>query len=567
MDKSRRRSLVTGGYLGIAGAAGALTSTLSAAAPKAGQVTAQASRETAQAARASHTVTSLGINLSSTHYWDSERALVDLMKMAERWDTKDHRDKGFTFDADGYPLSLPDGKALTAILFTFPSEGEVIKEPQRFIKSGRYVVLYDGAEASWGNQARKNTNVFRVHAPGSVVSEARGRIVFSMDFTGEKYYQANIEVFSVNSAAPIRNIRIIPLDMEASFQKNPWTNEFLSLWSGVKAFRFMDTLGTNNSKQKEWNNRPRLTHQSWSEGVPFETLIDLCNRQNIDGWFCIPHLATDDYVERLAQLLKQTLKTKAYIEYSNEVWNWQFGQAQYALARYGELKLPKAAGGGIGGAMEFYSHRSKQIFSIFDKVYGADRPNRIVRVLGGQSAVGGLIEGMLKYEDVYKSADALATAPYFGVLPPGQPLPAKEIIEKWSLDDWFEKINSSGLPSHIKLINDNKALATKYGLPLIAYEGGQHLIGNPDQLDNDKITKALLAVNGDPRMEAVYAKYLNAWAEASGGLFCHFSSTGLWSKWGSWGVLQSPFQPLNSSPKYQALAKWANSRGQKMRLK
>ena len=59
-------------------------------------------------------------------------------------------------------------------------------------------------------------------------------------------------------------------------------------------------------------------------GVSLEYQIALVNTLNVNAWFNIPHLADDDYIQNMALLIRDTLNPslKAYIEYSNEIWNW-----------------------------------------------------------------------------------------------------------------------------------------------------------------------------------------------------------------------------------------------------
>ena len=46
-------------------------------------------------------------------------------------------------------------------------------------------------------------------------------------------------------------------------------------------------------------------------------------------WVNIPHNATDDYILNVARIMlsELNLSNNIYVEYSNEVWNWQFRQA------------------------------------------------------------------------------------------------------------------------------------------------------------------------------------------------------------------------------------------------
>ena len=63
-------------------------------------------------------------------------------------------------------------------------------------------------------------------------------------------------------------------------------------------------------------------------GVSYEDCIELANEAHKDMWINIPALATTDYVQQLAQLIHTKLDPglKVYVEYSNETWNWAFGE-------------------------------------------------------------------------------------------------------------------------------------------------------------------------------------------------------------------------------------------------
>src|SRR5581483_8613189 len=125
-------------------------------------------------------------------------------------------------------------------------------------------------------------------------------------------------------------------------------------------------------------------------------------------WFCMPHRADDDFVRRFARLVHERLDPglKVYVEYSNEVWNYQFGQTRYAQEQGTALKL------GNPENLRYYSQRSVEIFKIWESVFG--RTKRLVRVLAAQAVNPWSSEQVLKWHDAYQHADALAIAPYFG---------------------------------------------------------------------------------------------------------------------------------------------------------
>ena len=107
-----------------------------------------------------------------------------------------------------------------------------------------------------------------------------------------------------------------------------------------------------------------------------------------------------------------------------------------------------------------------------------------------------------------------------------------------------------------------KKVADTFGLSLVAYEGGQHLVGIQGGENIDAMTARFHEANAHPAMGALYRKYLVAWMACGGDLFCHFSSVGQWSKWGSWGSLQYADEDPAQSPKFTAMMTWAKQRGQ-----
>ena len=211
-------------------------------------------------------------------------------------------------------------------------------------------------------------------------------------------------------------------------------------------------------------------------------------------------------------------------------------------------------------AWHFTAHRSKEIFAIFDTVYGgrSNAAKQIVRVLATQAVNPYVSEQILDFEAAGKSADVLATAPYFGLITPPQAVdpnaksPA-ETVERMTVPLVFDVLEQISLPEALESVQKQKAVADKYGLKLVAYEGGQHAVGISGAENNDKITALFLADNRDERMGTLYTRYLDGWKQNGGDLFCNFSSVGMWSKWGSWGLLESQ---ADDTPKYQAVIAW-----------
>jgi hypothetical protein len=107
-----------------------------------------------------------------------------------------------------------------------------------------------------------------------------------------------------------------------------------------------------------------------------------------------------------------------------------------------------------------------------------------------------------------------------------------EVVLKLCVEDIYH--------DKLKAILSQKAMAAK----LIAYEGGQHLVGQePDprggRMEDDlqfNYQNLMIATNRDPRMHNVYQAYFQRWVALNpGGVFAHFSFIGLPSRWGIWG--------------------------------
>ena len=153
-----------------------------------------------------------------------------------------------------------------------------------------------------------------------------------------------------------------------------------------------------------------------------QVMIALANVLQADPWLCLPHMATDSYVRSFAALVSAQLQKslRAYIEYSNEVWNGMFGQTDYAKQKGIALGLNLYNNGAQRddyiGLVRYYSLRSQQIFDLFYSVYGsAQAPSRLVRVMATQAVVPFFTDTIMQYGSARTKTDAFAIAPYFGM--------------------------------------------------------------------------------------------------------------------------------------------------------
>jgi len=472
------------------------------------------------------------------------------------WQWDDGR--GFDLDEHGWVRSLQPNQIARAIIITLPANS---------YPSGAYTILYDGeGDLAYIGSARKNTALSK---PGRDIIEIDASTVNGSSGTGG----LRIEITRTNPNNYIRNIRVLlpggscsndasrwcAIDsdcerstcepFESTYNQRRFHPVFLQSLRHFQLIRFMDWGATNNSSVRSWDQRVKLTDAIWGRrGVPFEVMLELANALRAHPWINIPHEAEDNFITSLATMIKSQLSPElvAHVEYSNEVWNSGFSQYRYAALRGKELGL---ATSDWEAGWRFYAIRSKQVFQIFEGVFGGT--SRLRRILASQAASAYVSDIVLRTDSAYQHADALAIAPYFGhEYGSGRDSPALS----WNTTQLLDDIERNSLPKSIEWMSAQKSVADKFGVRLVAYEGGQHLAGFNGGQDNTHLTALFMEANGNSRMKGFYERYLNAWASTSSDVFVHFNHVENWSKWGSWGSAQRyPALDRSIHPKYEAV--------------
>jgi hypothetical protein len=522
-----------------------------AAQPKQSQATAAPKRTKSKAPRVP-----LGLNLGSLSYYSPTLPFVDVMKNSDDpqttsaafggpWNTE-LIDK-VPRDAEGYPLEVPySGPGVTApqkvrysvVSLTYP---------------GRYTVLFDG-----------DGELEFPAAPVKVIDQAPGLLHLDV----QKHDSSMFLMIARSSRTNhLRNVRVVLPGFESNYATQVFHPRFLEQVRGSSVVRFMDWQRTNNSELAHWKDRatPQMSQSTW-RGASIETMVDLANRIDADPWLCVPHSADDDFIENMAKVVRDKLEPGrvVYIEYSNEVWNGIFSQYGYAAeqgCKIGLNKLPPYAGpcdndgAKLWAGTKWTAKRAAKVFDTFERVFGGT--DRIVRVLAGQAGWFHRNENLLKaFADPTINpkrikADAFAIAPYFGGV--ANDLAEKQAPGELSVDTILNQMDAS-IPKQVRdITRENKALADKFGLRLVAYEGGQHLVATGALMNNEALTEKLIAANRHPRMGQLYEKMFDAWFTESGGeLLVLFNSAEQPTKYGSWGLLESQEQLPERAPKYRA---------------
>jgi len=495
----------------------------------------------------------IGTNLDPVAAWTPELPFVDVMKASTDWISGDNTrwDNGqpLNLDANGWVRSLAPGQIARKLM---------LRDIGNRYPAGQYRVRYKGE------------GTLRFQFAARVVSQQPGEIVIQVTPDNGGIY---IDIETTNATNYVRDIEII---MPGGIcEGNPLVHVIVATDCGQQRFlsfndyhrsilfypvfverlraysvlRFMDWMATNGSKVSDWTQRPTQSFHSWSTpvGVPAEVMIALANRLDAHPWFTVPHQANDTYSAQLAQLVKARLSGAlgVYAEYSNEVWNSMFPQYGYAVEQ-GKLQQP------VLDNMQYYALRSYAVGKVFKDALGTART---VGVIGGQAvnpwtATHGLDYLSSRYGNVRGGLDVIAIAPYFGVMP--DPATAATYTSM-TLDSFFDFVRTQILPQAVADSAKYRTAANTYGLQLVAYEGGQHMVGVLGAQNDDRLSALFDAFNRDPRIKQMYIDYFNGWKQAGGGLFVHFNDVGTYTKWGRWGALEYVAQPRHMAPKFDAI--------------
>jgi hypothetical protein len=523
----------------------------------------------------------MGMNLSEVVDWSVQQPFIDVFKTARTWIGHKPRQWGGVtateleaagyLDENGWPLEIPPelGSIGTLILTDLPEDAGVY--------AGRYRLRFDGdGIVEVGGRARNvrygDNEVQFDFTPGP------GPVDIRIQRTDRR-----------RSGDHVRNISVVRLDHAAAYDAGAMFNPaWLDRLHGFTELRFMDWMITNaGDVPGTWDKRPKPSDYSFTRsGVPAEVMIELANRTGANPWFTMPHLADDDYFRSFATLVRDTLwiEQKAYVELSNEVWNWQFPQAEWA----GKAALERW--GNRDAWVQYYALRATEMAQIWTEVFGDTARERLVRVIATQTGWLGLERDILKAplwmaEDdgatrkpPHAYFDAYAITGYFGFplgLESRQPmvrgwigqslaLATKAADERgltgtaragWiaahrfdtavaqaaaELRDGAASDDADGSLSDLltRMLPHHVAVAGEFGLDLIMYEGGTHVVGLGPVTGDDEVTAFFNRLNYSAEMGALYTELIAGWAQGGGGPFLHYSDVQKPTRWGSWGALR-----------------------------
>ncbi|MGZ4808097.1 MAG: fibronectin type III domain-containing protein [Thermoanaerobaculia bacterium] len=539
----------------------------------------------------------------------------------------------------GYPKFLQPNQRLRAFLFGLNINYGFRPNawpPRDTLAKGRIVVTWEG-----NADIRLVSGTFV--ATGSSGAETGSLLNGRRIYLCTEPFQSTqtLEVHEI--LAPLTEIRVwlAPPDDPAT----PGTNENLTLSLEGQLFhplllqriadadfgfiRFMDWGATNSSPQQDWIDRRLPTHifengilnarspapgspGNRETGVAFEHMVALCNATGRNMWINVPHLATADFITRLAKLIRfgsdgvnpydgpqsdpkfAPLRSdlKVYVEFSNEIWSSGFAFAQGDWAQdQADHFLPNAI-----SKPQFTARKFCDTWRIFQEVFGGT--DRLVRVAAIFTALDSYSRPFLQEIADYGVTlsppvrpDVMAVTTYFGndiqgfvdqqgftagklFDDPYWTSPLFETHLQTAFNEWKRRILSGdaasgsgpdatgiggGFSSSLRTL-PNETLG--YSLPIVAYEGGPSLF--TDNIDggaengsgvptDDGVTTFIEAMNRDPRVADVYRIHLEI--AKSKGLWTHtpYADTSNWGKFGQWGHLETLDAPPATQPKYALL--------------
>lgn len=378
-------------------------------------------------------------------------------------------------------------------------------------------------------------------------------------------------------------------------QKNTtfFTPMFIKAIQPFDHLRFMGTLGTNykpgyygdkgnhiiswdqrslptDSTQKQWTDlRPGKLGWAW------EYVIMLANEAGKDIWInvpisasgCLPYPVkncesdTTSYIYQLAYLLKNgnnytkglSNNLKIYIEHSNEVWNFGFGQYTWnklnavdRVKQDAKISIAFNSTDQEVWARRNHALRLMEIGKIFASVYGESAYNRKFFLIFAEWT-----NFPQHYDEILNWAyTVFGENPknYFYAIAQTHYFSDSAAPEKASIQEILAAIKNSSDTSYEKTLEIGE-IASIWGLKLAAYEAGPGMkvgntvnIGNRIEAQRDKGIKQII-------IDDVLKNWFGL--PRPGDIYNYFSLAGTYSRYGCWGSTDDLSDLM--TPKYQAI--------------
>lgn len=476
----------------------------------------------------------IGINVGGMMDYAPSKPFADAMRQHRYWTRIGGNNGECNLDQNYWPT-----EDATCLLYHGLSTGN---------NHGTYALSYDGQPVDVSSNTGSISNV--------QYDGTTNRTTANLTITDQGNSQLFLTFTNTNNG--VRNVKLMrpltPGGSEPHPDSQIFYQGFLDALTTFSILRTMDFTSTNASDEKNWADRTLWTHATQNPPEPagkdygwqgrpasWESVIMLANESQKDVWICLPHKATDNYIQKVAELFRDGNEhtdpldpnLNLYVEYSNEVWNWApaFTQTHYARDRGTSYGHPITFDGTPGNdniaLRRFYAMRTVQISKIFRNVFGdTQMMDRIRPVMMSQKG----------FEDMAAYAFNFIDRYYGGADPNSDysdPKPVNYFIYGFSgttyfkpnsgvtIDNIWNSNEFDGWGKQIDKVGAMSVWAKTFGLKTMAYEGNVHYTYDGQGTD-DVIDQAY----EDPRWTEELQEQFEVFANVGGDHWSYFSLEG-----------------------------------------
>jgi hypothetical protein len=488
-----------------------------------------------------HTLVSIGANLGALRDWDRTLPYVNLIKQSRKWGSVSTPwDGNATFDPiTGWPTN-DFGVVL--------STGAIDMGGTYFLYAkGNADITFVGGTYGYISNKTYNTSTNILTALVNVQDGSTGIILTFQNTTGPG----------------LQDITLLQPTYNLTSMLN-LTNLILTHLSRFSIIRFMTWTDTNNNFEVNWNDTTPLNYPQYTppKRNPWETIPYIANQINkaIDIWINLPHNSSDDYILNVARIMLKELNpaNNIYVEYSNEVWNYMFPQAEANLLAANDsvynhddpfhLNYDNISNS-YTWAFRRTAYQIKHISDLFKIIFGEENVGpwkRVRPILAGEAGNPYVIKTGLDYlNNVYgppsEYLHGIGIAPYFT-------LGEYRMWTNLTTEQVFDAFNSSIerlLPeygwSQQAHLGHHAVYAAWYKLAVHAYEGGPDTVAGC----GDCSLEAKINATRDPCMSDLCIRFLNGWSRFGFETFNWYAAgAGPMGKSGSWNLLEDMRQEI-----------------------
>ena len=471
----------------------------------------------------------LGTNLNWMKDWDPEKLAADLMWQARPWSTGDGNpstvDKWAPVDSHGWPIF--------SVLTPFGAIFEMAP----------WVGTY---KLSFTNRQGTNGDTVTSRSGGNNITLTNRQHESSTNITT---YDVTVNSFNADqfiwlmwagSTGGVTDVHLMrPLKDGSGWHAigTPLSDHIIDRLANFTTIRTMQTGGWDltsgtdtvwSGRTKPWSSQNPSSDVGRAGGVAIENLIAMANQANKDLWITLPFWADDDYIRKVAQVLRYgsngiTPYTSAhaspefaplkpnlnlYVEHGNEIWNSGAGypanenhtvsNSEIVAKDPHHTTYCTSSSSTWGYSWRRVGWLAVRQSLIFREVFGdaammtrvrpilatqhvryatTSEPLYYVRDVWGQGyntkvAYGGVNEFGNVAHPVNYYVYALATAPYF----PLSNTPLNVSSATAMIDSVIAELNNTASGAILPATIWNYNIATSLGLNYVAYEGGANLI-------------------------------------------------------------------------------------------